>query len=78
MQKKRSRQSPDENEITEFRIGGKENFRKFLRGYVESHSDEDEYEDETVFIDPGESEPDEAPSTEDAKIRQDRFQKDWE
>ena len=78
MQKKRSRQGRDQNESTEFMIGGKENFKKFLRGYFESHSDEDEHEDETVFIDPGESEPDEAPSTEDAKIRQQRFREEWE
>ena len=78
MERKRKRQ-PDENyEATEFMRGGNEHFKKFLRHHMESHSDEDEYEDEPVFIDPGEIKPDEKHSTEEAIGRQDRFREEWE
>jgi hypothetical protein len=40
--------------------------------------DEDEVEDEAVFIDPGEHQPDEKPSNDAAQQRESEFREKWE
>lgn len=78
MERRRNRESNDDEQGFNFKVGSKEHFKKFLRHQMEANNDEDEYDDDTLFIDPGESMPDQNHSTDEAVSRQKRFRERWE
>jgi hypothetical protein len=53
-------------------------FQRFFRSRIRFDYTEEEEEDETVFIDPGEHQPDEEPKDEAAQRRDEDFREKWE
>ena len=57
----------------------REDFKRFFRSRYRFHIEsEDEVEDEPLFIDPGEHQPDEAPTDDAAQQRDSEFREKWE
>ena len=78
MERRRNRESNGDEEDFNFKAASKENFKRFLRHQMDANNDEDESEDETLFIDPGEATPDGEHSTDEAVGRRERFREEWE
>ena len=78
MERRRNRKSNGDEEDFNFKAASKENFKRFLRHQMDANNDEDESEDETLFIDPGEATPDGEHSTDEAVGRRERFREEWE
>ena len=78
MERRRHRESNGDEQGFNFNVASKEHFKKFLRHHMDANHDEDEPEDDTLFIDPGETTPDQDHSTDEAAGRQERFRNKWE
>ena len=85
-QRIRQRKATEQYELSRLREDNTTNsppsdhdFKRFFRSRFRFHvDDEDEVEDEAVFIDPGEHQPDEKPSNDAAQQRESEFREKWE
>ena len=77
VERKRNLQTNDDDNGFNSQVGFKEHFKRFIRHRMDANND-DEFEKNTTFIDPGESTPDEEHSTDEAVGRQERFREEWE
>ncbi|MDA8748583.1 hypothetical protein N9M68_00425 [Candidatus Poseidonia alphae] len=78
MERRRNRESNGDEEDFNFKAASKENFKRFLRHQMEANNNDDEFEKNTRFIDPGEATPDGEHSTDEAVGRRERFREEWE
>jgi uncharacterized protein YeaC (DUF1315 family) len=78
VERKRNHQTNDDEQEFNFRVGTKENFKRFLRHQMEANNNDDAFEKNTTFIDPGEATPDGEHSTDEAVGRRERFREEWE
>ena len=78
VERKRNHQKKDDDIGFNFGIGSKEHFKRFLRHQMEANNNDDEFEKNTTFIDPGEATPDGEHSTDEAVGRRERFREEWE
>lgn len=78
MERRRNRESNGDEEDFNFKAASKENFKRFLRHQMEANNNDDEFEKNTTFIDPGEATPDGEHSTDEAVGRRERFREEWE
>jgi len=78
MERRRNRESNGDEEDFNFKAASKENFKRFLHHQMEDNNNDDEFEKNTTFIDPGEATPDGEHSTDEAVGRRERFREEWE